>query len=31
MVKVRLWGSLRQWTDGRAEVEVEWQKPFWKD
>ena len=23
MVKVRLWGSLRQWTDGRAELEVE--------
>lgn len=23
MVKVRLWGTLRQWTDGQQEVEVE--------
>lgn len=23
MVKVRLWGTLRQWTDGQQEVEVD--------
>ncbi|MBI1171004.1 MoaD/ThiS family protein [bacterium] len=23
MVKVKLWGTLRHWTDGQAEVEVE--------
>ena len=25
MVKVKLWGTLRQWTEGEAEVQVEGQ------